>query len=48
MNEVSLPRTDNLPAAAARIAPHATVTPVLQERVPDTLAAVQVVMKVLQ
>lgn len=48
MNEVSPPRPDDLLAAAARIAAHATVTPVLPARALDALAGLQVVMKVVQ
>lgn len=44
MNEV-LPRTEDLLAAAARIASHSTVTPVLQSRALDGLAGLHVAMK---
>lgn len=47
MNEVPPLRPDDLLAAAARIAAHATVTPVLPARALDALV-LQVVMKVVQ
>lgn len=45
MNEVLLPRTEDLLAAAARIASHATVTPVLHSRALDALAGLDLSMK---
>ena len=45
MNEVVLPRIEDLLAAAARIAPHASVTPVLRSRALDALAGVALAMK---
>lgn len=45
MTDSSLPCVDDLLAAAARIAPHASVTPVLQSRALDALSGAQLAFK---
>lgn len=45
MTDSSLPSADDLFAAAARIAPHASVTPVLQSQVLDALSGAQLAFK---
>lgn len=45
MTDASLPRAEDLLAAAARIAPHACVTPVLQSRTLDALSGAQLAFK---
>jgi threonine dehydratase len=45
MTDSSLPCADDLLAAAARIAPYASVTPVLQSRTLDTLSGAQLAFK---
>ncbi|WP_315385414.1 pyridoxal-phosphate dependent enzyme [uncultured Stenotrophomonas sp.] len=45
MTDSSLPCADDLLAAAARIAPHASVTPVLQSRALDALSGAQLAFK---
>lgn len=45
MNDSLLPRVDDLLAAAARIAPHAHVTPVLQSRALDQLTGARLAFK---
>jgi len=45
MNDSLLPRVDDLVAAAARIAPHAHVTPVLQSQVLDQLSGARLAFK---
>ena len=45
MTDSSLPCADDLLAAAARIAPHASVTPVLQSRALDVLSGAQLAFK---
>lgn len=45
MTDASLPRAEDLLAAAARIAPHASVTPVLQSRTLDALSGAQLAFK---
>uniref|UniRef100_UPI002499F1FC pyridoxal-phosphate dependent enzyme n=1 Tax=Stenotrophomonas sp. PS02289 TaxID=2991422 RepID=UPI002499F1FC len=45
MNDSLLPRVDDLLAAAARIAPHAHVTPVLQSQALDALSGARLAFK---
>ena len=45
MNDSLLPRVDDLMAAAARIAPHAYVTPVLQSQALDALSGARLAFK---
>ena len=45
MSDSLLPRADDVLAAAARIAPHASVTPVLRSRTLDALAGAQLAFK---
>ena len=45
MSDSLLPRADDVLLAAARIAPHASVTPVLRSRMLDALAGAQLAFK---
>ncbi|MEG2978518.1 MAG: pyridoxal-phosphate dependent enzyme, partial [Stenotrophomonas sp.] len=45
MSDSLLPRADDVLAAAARIAPHASVTPVLRSRTLDALAGARLAFK---